>query len=144
MTTRHTTKRHEPKTHPDLRCYERFKTLVPAIALRPRQLAAADAQVQTQLAALLQSKPAWMAELMGPGEQTYLRDGLEQQRPLPPFKWPTPYFWDKESLRFESIYTFKDRPSPYAIPAPEPRPPVSMGLPGNWDPALPAGMSTSS
>ena len=116
MTTRHTTKRHEPKTHPDLRCYERFKTLVPAIALRPRQLAAADAQVQTQLAALLQSKPAWMAELMGPGEQTYLRDGLEQQRPLPPFKWPTPYFWDKESLRFESIYTFKDRPSPLCNP----------------------------
>ena len=98
-------------------------------------LAQLDQAIQTPLRSLVLARPSWKVELVAQGERTYLRGELEKLRPLPVFKWPTPHFWNKDATRFDNIFTFRDRPSPYAIPEPVEPPPVSLGLPGNWLPS---------
>ena len=99
------------------------------------QLARVDQAIQTQLRGLLVARPGWKEVLVAQGQMTYLRGELEKLRPSPVFKWPKPHFWNTDSTRFDNILTFRDRPSPYAIPEPEESPPVLLGLPGNWLPS---------
>ena len=99
---------------------------------RSPQLDAAVPRLESAWAQLIPALPVWRDEAVPANERAGTRALLEQWRPLPPSR-PAPLSpWHALRRRFLDPTGFVDRPSPYATAAPPP--PISLGLPGDWDP----------